>query len=184
MILQKQWISPLKYFILYQRRLVQENTMNIILIFLFLFPKISRSVINILGFIFFEKNRLSHLTFYEKLLNGCPCKIEKHTRILSQCEYDIISVLEYLNLKIFAEKNPTLFESLFFASSISCCYKSSSKNVVQVFFPPNSFTAFQKQISLKFVFCYFVLMIVISIEIHQNYVSINQLWITNIFLNC
>ena len=81
-------------------------------------------------YFFFKKNRMSHLTFYKKLLNGSPCKIEKHTRILSQCEYDIIFVLEYLNLKIFAEKNPTLFESLFFASSISCCYKSSSKNVV------------------------------------------------------
>ena len=155
MILQKQWISTLKYFILYQRRLVQENTMNIILLSLFLFPMISRSVINILGFTFFEKNRVSHLTFYKKLLNSSPCKIEKHTRILSQCEYDIIFVLEYLNLKIFAERKKKTFESLFFASSISCCYKSSSKTFVQVFFPPNSFTAFQKQISLKFVFLLF-----------------------------
>ena len=78
-------------------------------------------------FFFSKKNRLSHLT----LLNGCPCKIEKHTRILSQCEYDIIFVLEYLNLKIFAEKNQH-FLSLYFLQAqslvaISLVLKMSSR---------------------------------------------------------
>ena len=66
------------------------------------------------------------------MLNGSPFKVEKHTRILSQCEYDIIFVLEYLNLKIFAERKKQNFSILYFLQAqslvaISLVLKLSSR---------------------------------------------------------
>ena len=88
------------------------------------------------------------------MFNGSPCKVEKHTRILSKCEYDIIFVLEYLNLKIFAEKNQP-FLSLYFLQAQSLVAISLVLKLSPRFFPSKHIYCFSETDLFKICFLLF-----------------------------